>query len=245
MCRKAKIATTFTLAMVVNLLFAGISQGQEIASSTKENGGMGYSMFGKATIGITDLNAKLESKGYSRISDSFFSVGGGGHSISKNKFIMGGEGHILLGETATSGNYKNSINITYVFFDMGYVAYSIKDLRIYPLLGVGMGSMNLKIAEKATALSIDDVLENPNREVELSTGGFLLNLAIGIDYLLNFVKDETGRGGMLLGIRVGYTLSPSKGSWTTSDIEISGAPDIGITGPYIRFMIGGGGISKK
>lgn len=245
MYRKARIIVTFTVAIVVSILFANISQGQEKTPVAKESGGMGYSMFGRSAIAINDLNAKLESKGYSRISDNFFSVGGGGHSIINNRLIIGGEGHSLLGEEATSGNYNSSLYIVYGFFDLGYVVYSIKDLRVYPLLGLGGGGMNLKIAEKLTSLSLDDVLDNPKRRAELSTGGFLINLALGIDYLLTLSKDEKGRGGLLLGLRAGYTLSPFKSGWVMDDIEISGAPEIGITGPYIRLMIGGGGISKK
>jgi hypothetical protein len=242
---KVKIFATLTVVVAVSILFANISQGQEITPATKEGGGMGYSMLGRSTIDIKDLNTKLESKGYSKISDNFFSVGGGGHGIINNRLIIGGEGHGLLGEEVTSGNYKNSLNIGYGFFDLGYIVYSIKDLRVYPLLGLGGGGMNLKIAEKLTSLSFDNVLDNPKRNVELSTSGFLLNLALGIDYLLKFGEDEKGRAGMILGLRAGYTLSPFKGGWEMDEIEISGAPEIGITGPYIRLMIGGGEIGKK
>lgn len=244
MYRKIKRVATLIVVVVVSILFTNISQAQEIAPAAKESGGMGYSMFGRSIIDIKDLNAKLESKGYSKISDNFFSVGGGGHSIINNRFIIGGEGHSLLGEKVTSGNYTNSIYIIYGFFNLGYIVYSIKDFRVYPLLGLGVGGMNLKITEKLTSLSIDDVLDVPTRGVEISTGGFLLDLALGIDYLLKFGGDEKERGGMILGLRAGYTLSPFKGGWQMDEIEISGAPEIGIKGPYIRLMIGGGAIGQ-
>lgn len=245
MYRKAKIVVTLTVVVVVSILFVNNSQGQEIATSAKEGGGMGYSMFGTSRIDIEDLNAKLESKGYSSIPDNFFSVGGGGHSIINNRLIIGGEGHALLGEEVTTGNKKNSIYIVYGFFNLGYILYSVQELRVYPLLGLGGGGMNLNITEEVTSLSFDEVLDNPKRGVELSTDGFLVNLAFGIDYLLKLGEDEKGKGGLVLGLRAGYTLSPFKSDWTTDKIEISGAPETAITGPYIRLMIGGGGISKK
>jgi hypothetical protein len=245
MYKKTKIVTPFTVAVAVIILFANFSHGQETSAVTKESGGVGYSMFGRGTIGIGGLNTKLESKGYSRMSESFFSVGGGGHGIVNNRMIIGGEGHTLLGDAATSGNYKNSITISYIFFDLGYIVYSLKELRLYPLLGVGVGGMNLKITEEVKSLSIDDALDNPQRGIELSTGGFLLNFALGIDYLLIFGQDETTKAGMILGIRAGYTFAPSKGSWSMDEIEVSGAPEIGITGPYIRFTLGGGAIGNR
>jgi hypothetical protein len=244
MYRKVKMIATLTILMIVSILFTNISQAQEIAPIAKESGAVGYSMFGRSIIDIKDLNAKLESKGYSEIPDNFFSVGGGGHGIINNRFIIGGEGHSLLGGKATSGNYTSSIYVIYGFFDLGYVVYSINDFRVYPLLGIGGGVMNLKITERLTSLSIDDVLDNPLRGVEISTGGLLLDLALGMDYLLKFGGDEKGRGGMILGLRAGYTISPFKGSWKMDEIEISGAPEIGITGPYIRLMLGGGAIGK-
>ena len=244
MYEKVKIVTALTAVVVLNILFANIAQGQEIAPGVKEGGGMGYSMFGRGTIDIKALNSKLESKGYSTLSDNFFSVGGGGHGIINNRLIIGGEGHSLLGKEVTSGNYKSSMHIGYGFLNLGYIVYSVKELRVYPLIGLGAGGMNLKIVEDVTSLSFDEVLDDPKRKIELSTGGFLLNLALGIDYLLKFAEDEKGKAGMTFGLRAGYTFSPFKGAWTMDELEIAGAPEMGITGPYIRLMIGGGGIDK-
>jgi len=159
--------------------------------------------------------------------------------------IIGGEGHGLIGGEATSDSYKTSIGAGYEFFDFGYIVYSAKGLSVYPLLGLWGGGMSLKIVERGTAPSFDDVLDNPKRSAELSTGGFLLNLALGTDYLLKLGGDEKGEGGLVSGICIGYTFAPIKGSWEMDGIEISGGPEIGITGPYIRLMIGGGGSGKE
>ncbi|MBN1349421.1 hypothetical protein JXJ21_08430 [candidate division KSB1 bacterium] len=244
MRRKANLIAALAVTASVIVIFANGSHCQEVSPAANENGGMGYSMFGRSVLDVSDLSAKLEAKGFSGMSDNFFSVGGGGHSIINNRFIIGGEGHTLLGEDNNGSTYKTSITAGYGFFDLGYVAYSVKDLRIYPLLGIGGGGINLKIAENITSLSFDEVLDNPKRTSELSTGGFLLNFALGVDYLLAFGENEKGRGGLLFGIRAGYTLAAFKGSWMMDDVEISGVPEMGITGPYIRFLFGGGGIGK-
>jgi hypothetical protein len=238
MYNNVKVLMNFAVALVFCIFFSTVAKGQE-------KGGMGYSMFGNATINIDDLNAELASKGYAKLSDSFFSVGGGGHGIVNSKWIIGGEGHTLLGDASTSDGYKSSINITYAFFDVGYIAYAIKDLRFYPLLGIGAAGMNFNIVQDLESLSLGELLDNPNRGMSMSTGGFLLNLSLGIDYLLVFGQDETGRGGIHLGVRAGYTLSPFKSSWMMDDLEIAGAPETGITGPYVRVMFGGGGIGNK
>ena len=245
MCKKTMLFVSLVIVIFFILLPFSNLCAQEEAGVSIENGGMGYSIFGQSMINLDDLNAALESKGYTGMSNSFFAVGGGGHAIINNRLIIGGEGQTLLGDAATSGNFKNSINISQVFLNLGYVVYKIKDLRIYPLIGLGAGAMNLNISEEMTALSMEDVLNNPKRSIEMSTGGFLFNLSLGADYLLNFGGDETGRAGMVLGIRAGYKVSPFKGDWMVEDVDVTGAPKMGMTGPYISFMLGGGGIAVK
>jgi len=71
----------------------------------------------------------------------------------------------------------------------------------------------------------------------------LLNVAVGMDYLISFGQDrDGGRGGFLLGIRAGYMISPFQGDWSMGELEVAGGPDLGLTGPYVRVMFGGGGI---
>jgi hypothetical protein len=239
-----KMISGLTVVVVISFFFTNVSQSQEIKSTTKEGGGMGYFMFGGSIIDIKALNSRLEDKGYSKISDNFISFGGGGHGVI-NRVIIGGEGHGLIGKEITSKSYKTSIDAGYGFFNLGYIVYSTEDLRVYSLLGLGGGGMSLNIVEKGILPSFDEVLDNPQRGVELSTGGFLLNLALGTDYLLKLGGDEKGKGGLILGLRVGYIFAPIKGDWEMDGVDISGAPDVSITGPYIRFMIGGGGFGKE
>jgi hypothetical protein len=123
--------------------------------------------------------------------------------------------------------------------------YSTEDLRVYPLLGLGGGGMSLNIVERGTSPSFDEVLDDPKRDVELSTGGFLLNLALGTDYLLKLGGDEKEESCFIFGLRTGYIFAPIKGNWEMDGVDISGGPDVGITGPYIRLMIGGGGFGRE
>lgn len=164
---KTKKLIVLTVAVTAIFLFVNISHGQETNPQAKQDGGMGYSMFGRTTIDISDLNSKLESKGYSTMSDNFFSAGGGGHRIFASGLIIGGEGHAVLGDKATSGNNKHSVNIGYGFFNLGYIVYSVQELRFYPLLGLGGGGMTFKIKEQVTSLTLDDILYNPGRKAEI------------------------------------------------------------------------------
>jgi len=240
---KNKITLRIECVVIGCILLCMNVRAQGLSFKIKESGGMGYFMFGGSTIDIDKLNSRLASKGYPKFSDNFISIGGGGHGII-NRIIIGGEGHGLISDELSSGNYKTFLTAGYGFFDLGYIVFSTGALNIYPILGFGGGGMSLEILRRDSP-TFDEVLDNPGRNTELSTGGFLLNVALGADYLLVLGKDEKGLGGIVVGIRVGYTYSPIKGDWDLDGNDISGGPKVGITGPYIRLMFGGGGISKQ
>lgn len=241
MHKKVEALVSLTLIALMPIFSMSVAESEEIGA--KQGGGRGYFMCGGSIVDIDALNSRLEGKGYSEFSHNFFSIGGGGHAII-NRVIIGGEGHALIGRGETSGNYENSLSAGYGFFDVGYIVYSTRYLNVYPLLGLGGGGVDLKIMERG-APSFDEVLDDPKRSANLSTGGFLLNVALGTDYLLKLGGDEEGEGGLVFGLRVGYTFTPIKGEWEMNGTEISGGPEVGITGPYVHLMIGGGGVSKE
>lgn len=241
---KRQLVKALGVIVVLCLNFPATGHSQEPLNQIRETGGMGYSMFGRAMLDLDALNSRLEDKGYTAMSDNFFSTGGGTHWIFKNGVIIGGEIHTLLGGETISQYYKHSINAGYGIFNLGYTVFRKSELRIYPLLGIGGGAINFNISEALVPSAFDDVLDNPRRSSQLWTGGFLLNFAVGIDYLLTIGEDEKGKGGFVFGVRAGYTLAPFKSEWVLDDSELADSPETLLTGPYIRLMFGGGGIGQ-
>jgi len=226
MCEKGTGARVVISVIIACFLFSTTAQGQILRQRTQESGGMGYSIFGGTTLDVDAFNSRLEQGGYTAISDNFFSTGGGGHWIFNNGVVIGGELQTLLGDEVTNGIYKHSVTAGYGIFNMGYTVYSENQLRLYPLLGLGGGVLNFKISETPASLAFDDILANPERSVQLWTGGFLLSFAVGMDYLLPLGRDESGIGGFVFGIRAGYVLSPFMSGWLLDDLDISDAPDL-------------------
>jgi len=229
------VATFFSFFSIVPS--TGFSQ----ATSSGSSIGLGYSMFGRNILDLDAFNSRLNIKGYSKISENFFSVGGGGHAILSNKILIGGEGHSILGDETTNGNSKSSLTGGYGLFDIGYLIYAKHQLRFYPMLGIGGGGMTFRIRQQPASLTFDEVLDNPERGVELSTNGFILSFSVGVDYLLLVGGDESGKGGFVFGIRAGYVVSPFKRDWMLDELELTNAPEVNITGPFFTLMFGGGG----
>lgn len=233
----------YQLVSLFLLLFAlNIALSQE--NNTNENlyGGAGYFMPGVQVLTLSNLNSKLESKGYPKISTSFTSVGGGGHAIIAN-FVVGGEGHGIIGKDVTNDKYTLNLSGGYGIFDLGYVIFSKWGLNIYPMVGIGGSGLTLSITER-TIPTFDEILDNPKGHIEMTTGSLLLHFAIGADYIVSF-GGESPKGGVLIGLRAGLTYTPVAGDWKMADVKVASGPETGLTGAYVRLKIGGGGVGKR
>jgi hypothetical protein len=100
-----------------------------------------------------------------------YSAGGGGHIIT-DKWLIGGEGHSSFGSENAGG---------YGFFNVGYLVVKKDFVMVYPMLGLGGGSMTSTATSEVSACA-------------------LLNPAVGVDFLIP-VKDSSG---ILLGLRGGF-----------------------------------------
>jgi len=218
-------------------------EGAPPAKPARSTEGWGFFTLGLQHVGLSGLNGPMVSQGYTRFGETFFLMGGGGLTVI-DRFIIGGEGLALFDRTATRGPVKARVNAGCGFFDVGYIFWRRPDFRTYGLLGLGGGGWTLRITESADA-PFEDVLANPGRSSMLTSGMFLVSLSAGADWLVRLGGDERGEGGMSFGLRAGYTLAPFKNKWKMEDFEITSGPKMGLTGPFVRLVIGFGGRGAK
>jgi len=168
----ARATLVVSLFFIVFFFFSTcIVCGQEKELTDREKLGMGYFMGGVGMLSESGNNSAV------------YSLGGGGHSL-RNRLIIGGEGHSSFGSDNAGG---------YGFFDLGYALLVTESIVIYPLVGIGGGTMT-RVAEPSVSKCA------------------LLNPAIGFDYLL-YRKDKSG---ILLGLRLGYTFTLYSNTWNWS-----------------------------
>lgn len=225
-----KILTTLFLIFTI-LSVNGISK-------DKKSGGMGFFATGYQMIDIKELNSRLKLFGLPQFDKSYVSLGGGGFGILNN-FVIGGEGHGLVGSDLSNQSYQTNLTAGYGLFDMGYLIYSSNGLKIFPIIGFGGGGIDLRINEK-NLVDFDQVLNNPKKGSVLSVAGLMLNFGLNLFYNLNLSGDEERLGGLSFGLNLGYTHFLQLGNWSLFETEIAGGPKVGLSGFYIRFTIGGG-----
>lgn len=202
-------------------------------------GGRGFFMFGKHTIDLDDMNAMFNNSGYTPLKDEFITFGGGGFGII-NRIVIGGEGHGLIGKKQLQGPNRSYTYGGYGLFRLGYIVYSKGGFNLYPMFGIGGGGMELRITER-TVPTFGDILNDPGRGIDLHSGMLLVDVSIGLDYLINLSKNGRKEGGLAVGMRFGYTYAPYVSDLKFHETVITGSPELGISGLYVRFLIGGGG----
>jgi len=214
---------------------------KEINSS---GGGKGFFMFGWIKSDLNDLNARLVKSNYPELSKNQFSFGGGGFG-KINRIMIGGQGHGFSSNIITKGNYNLKYSGGYGLFDLGYVFFSLSGVDIFSMIGFGGGGILIDIYENKP-IRFDEILDNPKRGVQLSSAGFLINFSFGLDYLINLSDQSNDRGGIALGLRLGYLFSPYMSDWKISEeVDALNGPKPNMNGFYLHFMIGGGGTGRN
>ena len=72
----------------------------------------------------------------------------------------------------------------------------------------------------------------------------MINVSIGADFFFLANKTENASGGWIMGIKAGYIYNASGNDWYFNNEQIVGSPNSGISGPYVRLVIGGGGLGN-
>ena len=246
---KKLVFSTQLFAFIFLLIFSSTASAQkkEIEKITKfikkKRVNAAYVMFGGSNLSLTNLNLTLESRGLPKVDEYYLSYGFGGHVIN-NKIVAGIEFlRVVKKESPGTEAFNTSIGAQYTVLNFGYLLHSKKGLMYYPYVGVGVGELKLRTIENNID-SFDDITDY-QRGSESRTFNFLLNIGFALDLFYRYNRRKRGQNNLVVGVRAGYILSPVRLDWRVNHTWVDDGPDSGITGPYIRFVIGLGGWMEK
>lgn len=240
MSAHSRIATRTLAVATALLLVSGTVNAQD---RRRAESGRGWFSLGFISLDLAELNAALSSAGHPRFDDRFFTLGGGGFG-DIGRWLIGGEGHALIGSdhATDDGAFKLSLGGGYGLFTVGYRLIAEEGFDLYPSIGLGGGGMELSIRGRS-APTFGDVLENPARSSRLATGAFLLSAGVGGDYRRRLSNpDDEYEGGLLIGAKVSYVFSPVTSDWKLDGFnDVAGGPELKIEGLHVRLTLGGWG----
>ncbi|PKL76623.1 MAG: hypothetical protein CVV27_09320 [Candidatus Melainabacteria bacterium HGW-Melainabacteria-1] len=226
----------FSLLLAVSCLLSAPVQAQPDINLDVWQGAKLYYQPGFSFLDTGPLNQVLAPNTYANHSGTFLSQGGGGQ-ILLDRIVIGAAGYSLNGfRSSSAGGDTLSVSAGHGLFQLGYVLVREEGLTVYPLLGIGSGSVRLRSSGALNKLfgfnSSADVFEMQSAQV-------VLDLGLGADYLLDFNGDPEHASGLLVGLKLGYVFIPSPPQWEAGGRPIGGAvPNLNAQGPYLSLTLG-------
>lgn len=205
-------------------------------TSSVEEQGAGFFAIGAQFTDLGPLNSRLSSAGYPTFSSEMVTLGGGGYGVVGDRLMLGGEGHGLITADGTYQGRTVTVGGGHGLFTLGYLFRPTSNLRVYPQAGFGGGGLRLEIESQGDADEFDDILQNPNRSASVGRASLLVSLGGGIEYRF---REPSEGGGVHLGLRAGYMISPLNSDWQLDENALGGGPDATMQGPFFRLIIGG------
>jgi len=218
--------------------------------------GRGAFQIGYQSPDIDGLNTALAASALPTFDDGLITLGGFGFA-TLGRLIIGGEGHGFLPreEDTADGEFRARLSGGYGLFNLGYMAYSDRNLDLYPIFGVGGGGMRLDLIERSSPI-FGEVLDDPGTSSRLETDTWLLSAALGVDWRFGGGDEDRGRrsrrdreddddddrGGLFIGLRGGWMWAPGDVTWGLDELnDVAGGPSTAPTGFFLRASIGGWG----
>lgn len=194
-----------------------------------------YAFAGWARLDLDPLNARLASlaEPYGPVGEDMAVLGGGVH-MRFSRMLVGLEGAALI--STEDAEFEDQRRARFSAFHgtvmLGVSIIQTAGLDIYPLIQLGGGGASLEVQERG-APAWDDVLERPGQSTVLSTAALYGSGGIGMDYAF--------RSGFFMGIRGTYAYTPDADSWNAEGTDVLGGPEVSLSGPSVRLLLGFGG----
>jgi hypothetical protein len=192
-----------------------------------------------------DLNARLDTANYFAVSNDAISYGGGGR-VGWGRMIVGGEFAVTtFGEEGDPVSGRTSaLRSRFTLAQVGYAWWAGRHLNIYPMIGIGAGTMVLTLSDRngggAPPAGVDpsftDIALHPNYSSKLDATYLLFEPAIGADWLV--LRSIGDRFGLTLGARIGKKIAPNRAAWKLDGRKVIGGPDVGPDGAWFRLSAG-------
>ena len=236
------LAAAILIALPLSLADAQLIE-PEVIEDTVSNRVHGFFALGWRYLDVDGLNTSLATAGFPTMSRDFISIGGGAH-LSQHRFVLGFEGHGLLGVDAkvSRDEFDARLSGAYGAISLGWAALSTSRVRLVPLGSIGFGGTLFEIAEGGR-FDFDELLVQPRRAATLTQTSLLLGGALSAELYVPLPTERQPHRRLAIGVEGGYTFTPWTSGWSLSQDgfdtgSVGGGPDVGISGPFARFTIG-------
>jgi hypothetical protein len=191
---------------------------------------------GSGALDLSALNTRLAVYGYPSLPEWYFTLGGV-YQLSDGSIIAEFEYLRYINNSATGNGFIATAGGWCSWVNVGYALINLPFLQIYPIAGIGGGTLSVKVTEDFSANGFDNILSQTNKIIELEKATYTAFIGGGVDFVIDMGAEA--QVDLLLGARAGYVfdLSGSSG-WSSQGVSLPSGPSSGFSGPLIRVFIG-------
>lgn len=194
-----------------------------------------YAVGGYAQVQLDELNQRLAAlpEPYSPVGEDLVLLGGGIHG-RVDRFLLGIEVATMHSIEDGEMDDERTAKLTGMTGTLlvGLSLLQTDGFDFYPFVQLGGAGTTLEVEQRDDP-TWEETLGDPGRSSSL-TSAFLYGTAgVGMDY--------TFRNGFFLGVRGSWAYTPPSDGWSDEEGEVLGGPEMDLSGPSVRLLLGFGG----
>jgi hypothetical protein len=193
---------------------------------------------GQIGFGSEKFNEQLTLRGRSLLKKNMITLGVESWARWNRVMLLAGS-HTYLPTRAEATNYATETTGSYGTLDIGVPIILARKTLIYPLAGVGVSSSTITLRRIGTVAFVPDfrdITATGGRNVDITGRRYQGHVGIGLDQIF---QPQWPNLLMSLGIRAGYMTPFGDTRWRSGRESVTGAPEIGLEGAYVRLTLGG------
>lgn len=194
---------------------------------------------GVAWVDHDPLNDRLKKWGYSPVGNPYVPIDIF-LAYRPDRFVFGVESmlYIPAGEKGARNNMEVDVSAVAMTFQFGYDVLKWRELRLYPLIGVGFNVLIVDIYSK-DEVEFDDLVGQEHEGTIIGSIGLILDAMIALEYQMEYSAEMDYRKNIIFGLRGGLIYTPIDLAWNSGGSgKVSNAPDFRLTGPAVMLTVG-------
>ncbi|MBX3103153.1 MAG: hypothetical protein KF690_11640 [Bacteroidetes bacterium] len=171
---------------------------------------------GANMMNFASLNQRLTDNDLPPVSNIAMNANVGGYGVLDGRVLVGAEGTLYFSRNNQEGIINDMVG-GYGIFQVGYSIVRKRRLEFYPLVGVGFGSLAIRLRDTRPDGYFQNYFDELPNVRELIGRGPMIQLAAGVQYRLS------QRNGYFIGLRGGYVNMGNSG-WRFSGGQLIDGP---------------------
>lgn len=184
------------------------------------------------------FNRELALRGRGLLSRNMISIGVESW-MRWNRIMLIANSQTFQPTRAVATNYTTEFDGSMGLLSVGVPVLMAKRTQIYPMAGVGLSSSTVTLRRNGAVdfnPNFRDIPSTGGRNVDITARRFQGHLGLGLDQVF---QPAWPKLLMTVGLRGGYVAPLGDTRWRSGRERVTGAPELGAEGAYVRLTFGG------